>query len=53
MFLPKLFPLGVVVRFRAVVAEMKHNRQALRTTTSEVVLLLGQKKLGTHVVVLI
>ena len=43
-------PLGVVVRFRIAFAENIHPK-ALRTTTSEVVLLLGQKKLGTHVVV--
>ena len=43
-------PLRVVVRFRAVVAE-NLTPKALRTTTSEVFLVLGQKKLGTHVVV--
>ena len=45
--LPKLFPWGVVVRFRAVVAG-KSSPKALRTTTSEVVLLPEQKKLGKH-----
>ena len=45
-----LFPLGVVVRFRAVFTT-NIAPKALRTTTSEVVLLLGQKKLGAHAVV--
>ena len=43
-FLAKLFSLRVVVRFRAVV---KYKPKALRTSSSEVVLLLGQKQLGT------
>ena len=49
-FLPKLFPLGVVVRFRTFVAESITLRPY---GTSQVCLLLGQKKLGTHVVVVV
>ena len=45
------FPLGVVVAFRAVC--WTYNPKTLQTATSEVVLLPGQKKLGTHAVVVV
>ena len=47
---PTLLPFGAVVRFRAAL-HWKYNRRGRRTATSEVFLLLGRKKLGTHVVV--
>ena len=52
VFSPHFCPFGVVVGFRAVFTETM-NLMPYDTTTSEVVLLLGQKKLGTHVVVVV
>ena len=50
-FVRSLFPPGGCRKISISFVYRTCNPKALRTTTSEVVLLLGQNKLGAHVVV--